>query len=517
MSEAEPWGREAVIESLASSDVASEPDESSTSDDSSKTGRSVSPGSASRRKCRSIDELQERVGTLVRLLKERGIAVTDPAPDGGEDEASNHGSRKGKGAKEKRTLRGNTKSTKRAMKAGHREFLARLVAHYENLLQASTEAVQSGRGRKGRRDGKGKGKGKELPPPPRCGEASAVAEVADTISAESPRLDPAVQSQLDADMAMAMALSFEAAEADEVAERDRAFAVALAEEDGGGGGVEEQHGPVHSSVPSSGMQFHAPGMTPLELDPELRSLALAVELQAEEEAAHGRVAIEGEGGALRDLAAEQEWRVAAEEAIEAVEAIEALEASSAPVKAIDVSHGSELEDTGSIFQAHLAPCGTMQEVQAALREICADERCRRAACLPYAFRLSAMANGVTHADCDDGGEAGVGKRLAELLAAMGAVNVVVAVSRQVEGPMLGGRRFNHFLNVARELLARCGYDHRGQQPGRKKKTKPGTTRYGGRATATAGRFPDGSGGERERRQYLPTKHEAEYSRRHKEH
>ena len=107
--------------------------------------------------------------------------------------------------------------------------------------------------------------------------------------------------------------------------------------------------------------------------------------------------------------------------------------------------------------------------------------------------------------------------------------MVVVVSRQVEGPMLGGRRFGHFLNCARELLAQCGYDQRGQhgkqQPApadTKPKTKAAAARYGGRG----GHFPAGSGGGRERRQYAPTKKEASYSnsrnsiarsQRHKEH
>eukprot|EP01052_Picozoa_sp_SAG31_P028089 SAG31_NODE_2681_length_5262_cov_5.705791_6_plen_87_part_00 len=61
----------------------------------------------------------------------------------------------------------------------------------------------------------------------------------------------------------------------------------------------------------------------------------------------------------------------------------------------------------------------------------------------------------------DGGEAGGGARLAQLLETAAAANVYVAVSRQCNGPMLGGRRWNHFLNCARELLEQCGYDQRG--------------------------------------------------------
>ena len=83
-----------------------------------------------------------------------------------------------------------------------------------------------------------------------------------------------------------------------------------------------------------------------------------------------------------------------------------------------------------------------------------DTRVRTAACLPWAFRVSSV-NGQL-ARCDDGGEAGVGARLATLLATAGAVDVLVAVSRQVRGPMLGGRRFNRAQQRSEPMLApRC--------------------------------------------------------------
>ena len=56
----------------------------------------------------TLEVLQERVSALLAQMKEKGVAATDPidAVTGMENAVA---SRKGKGAKEKRTMRGNTK------------------------------------------------------------------------------------------------------------------------------------------------------------------------------------------------------------------------------------------------------------------------------------------------------------------------------------------------------------------------------------------------------------------------
>jgi len=102
------------------------------------------------------------------------------------------------------------------------------------------------------------------------------------------------------------------------------------------------------------------------MDPELRSLALATELQVSAQAHED-----------------------AQARAEAVGWDDGMVAPGAPSTAcvMSVSRGSELEDTGSVFQAHLAPCTTPDEARAALHQITADERCRRASCLPYAYTM----------------------------------------------------------------------------------------------------------------------------------
>jgi len=185
--------------------------------DASDEGSSSDNGDDKRRRAQqqTVGGLQQQVCDLSETLSRRGIAVTD-LPDSASDAAS---CRKGKGAKEKRTLRGNTKATKRVMKQGHRELLTRLVAHYESLLrEAGPEVADGGKRKKGRWKQRGQrgGKGKD-----QHRERAALAPDAE-----------AAASQLDADMAMAMELSQEVKEA---FERDRAFAVALAAERGGRG------------------------------------------------------------------------------------------------------------------------------------------------------------------------------------------------------------------------------------------------------------------------------------------
>jgi hypothetical protein len=104
-----------------------------------------------------------------------------------------------------------------------------------------------------------------------------------------------------------------------------------------------------------------------------------------------------------------------------------------------------------------------------------------------------------------------------LLETAGAANVLVAVSRQVDGPMLGGRRFNHFLNCARELLEQCGYDQRSQREDGRGRGRGDGARARGTGQARAGATPAGSGGQMERRVYAPTRKQREYSASHREH
>jgi len=168
--------------------------------------------------------------------------------------------------------------------------------------------------------------------------------------------------------------------------------------------------------------------------------------------------------------------------------------------------GSQLEDTGSIFQAHLATVNNQEDVNAVLRELYNNNpTVAKASCAPHAYVF-----GETSRGCEDGGEDGAGKRLAELLVQHKCDNVFVMVTRECYGPMLGGRRWNHFLNCARELIEQCGHSNK-KAPKKTKKKKKNSKKQ------RVGSHIEGSGGSQEVNTYKPTKKQRNYSKRHKDH
>merc|ERR550534_1615972 len=178
-----------------------------------------------------------------------------------------------------------------------------------------------------------------------------------------------------------------------------------------------------------------------------------------------------------------------------------------PVSEHQWSHGPELVDTGSTFQAHILAITKCVNIQECVRELLTtDRRVCYASCVPFAWRFDGTAKG------EDGGEKGAGSRLAQLLETMGARNVLVLVSRQCNGPMLGGRRWNHFLNTARDLLQRGGYD------ARKKKLSSKTRKSkSSRKKKKNKSLKDTGGGQNEQVVYNPSRQEMQYSRAHKDH
>jgi hypothetical protein len=244
-------------------------------------------------------------------------------------------------------------------------------------------------------------------------------------------------------------------------------------------------------------------------------------------------------------------------------------------------HGIRLHDRKSIFQAHLVPIASSSDAQRQLRSLMTTVRGSASAsggsgsggdvdpqswgCWPYAYccanepttnttvdqskgrRKGSGGGGVSPSpssssatspprtlrtsppssltatvmqrrQCDDGGEAGVGSRLSELLSSMKAMNVLVLVSRECYGGMLGGVRFNHFLHCARELLEEYGYDTRHTR-GKIKKSKCGKAK----STSNFRQLQPGSyevrtdSKGRPELHYIPTKQEASYTKAHMEH
>jgi len=173
------------------------------------------------------------------------------------------------------------------------------------------------------------------------------------------------------------------------------------------------------------------------------------------------------------------------------------------------SHGPELVDTGSTFQAHILAITKGVDIQECVRQLLTtDKRVYYSSCFPYAWRFDGTAKG------EDGGEKGAGSRLAQLLETMSARNVLVLVSRQCSGPMLGGRRWNHFLNTARDLLQRCGYDSRRQKASSKTRKSKSSKKKKKKKNKS---LKDTGGGQKEQVVYNPSRQEMLYSRAHKDH
>ena len=106
----------------------------------------------------------------------------------------------------------------------------------------------------------------------------------------------------------------------------------------------------------------------------------------------------------------------------------------------------------SVFQAHVAPVASADEVRACLRHVLLLPRVARATHpLMFAYRIH-LPSGVVLADNDDDGEAGAGAKLAQLLLNMGCTKTLVVVSRWYGGVPLGPSRFAIISNCARKAL-----------------------------------------------------------------
>jgi hypothetical protein len=109
------------------------------------------------------------------------------------------------------------------------------------------------------------------------------------------------------------------------------------------------------------------------------------------------------------------------------------------------------------FQAHTAPVASVAGVRAVVDALLAVPKIARATHNIMAFRLTDPETGVSHADCDDDGEAAAGGRLLFMMRAAHADNAVVVVSRWFGGRKLGPARFGLIQNCGRAALAAGGF------------------------------------------------------------
>ena len=115
------------------------------------------------------------------------------------------------------------------------------------------------------------------------------------------------------------------------------------------------------------------------------------------------------------------------------------------------------------------------------------------------------------------GEAAAGTRVAELLETMGAEGVIVLVSRECYGGMLGGVRFSHFLHCAGELLRACGHDVKGGGASKGGKQKQKQKHQSKGQPGSYELRPNSEKAAPPQLHYVPTKQQASYTKSHMEH
>ncbi|CAK0782548.1 hypothetical protein CVIRNUC_005766 [Coccomyxa viridis] len=131
-----------------------------------------------------------------------------------------------------------------------------------------------------------------------------------------------------------------------------------------------------------------------------------------------------------------------------------------------ITSGSPFTEKKSVFQAHLAPVKSTDEVEKVITTLLTNGKIQRATHNIMAYRIAVLDKETFLQDYDDDGESAAGGRLLRLLTLVGAENVVVVVSRWFGGVLLGPARFTHINNAARQLLDQCGYIRTGAKQGK---------------------------------------------------
>uniref|UniRef100_A0A1B6H196 RWD domain-containing protein n=1 Tax=Cuerna arida TaxID=1464854 RepID=A0A1B6H196_9HEMI len=128
------------------------------------------------------------------------------------------------------------------------------------------------------------------------------------------------------------------------------------------------------------------------------------------------------------------------------------------IRRLEIFHGEVITDRKSKFQGHAAVVTSVDQVKDMLSTLLENKKFAQATHNIYAYRvLKDGLPGCMAQDCDDDGENAAGSRLLHLLQTMGAMNVMVVVSRWYGGVHLGPDRFRHINNAARQVLQQLGF------------------------------------------------------------
>lgn len=154
---------------------------------------------------------------------------------------------------------------------------------------------------------------------------------------------------------------------------------------------------------------------------------------------------------LRDM--EEQAKLAREAAL-ASRASSAVSRIKNPASAlgIDIIHSDPVVAMKSTFIAHLARVSSRAGCEAVVDQLYQDLRIARATHNMRAYRFRDPDSGSLVCDNDDDGEDAAGGRLAMLLDAMKAEDVIVVVTRFYGGVLMGPLRFKVINDVARQLI-----------------------------------------------------------------
>lgn len=122
-----------------------------------------------------------------------------------------------------------------------------------------------------------------------------------------------------------------------------------------------------------------------------------------------------------------------------------------PAATVEVFHGEQVTDRGSVFQAHVARISSPSDVGDVLSQLKRSRKVASASHNMIAYTVD-LPNGGLAQDADDDGESGAGRGMLFVLRQSGARNVVVVVSRWFGGVHLGPARFRHINSCARAAL-----------------------------------------------------------------
>ncbi|ESO86513.1 hypothetical protein LOTGIDRAFT_129058, partial [Lottia gigantea] len=127
-------------------------------------------------------------------------------------------------------------------------------------------------------------------------------------------------------------------------------------------------------------------------------------------------------------------------------------------KCPEILHGEFVHDRKSVFQAHLAPVHSEEEVQLVMEKLLENRKVAAATHNIQAYRICKEGkHTVWYQDCKDDGEIHAGNRILHLMEILEATNVLVVITRWYGGIHLGPDRFKHINCCARNILEQGGY------------------------------------------------------------